>query len=698
MRERLSEWLAEFAAPRSSHSQRVQALVGPRRDAAPGRALAPALGGLHEQGARRRTRGRDPHLPRLVLAAAACRADGAARPARPASRHGADRGRRGPSSPAVLRAFHAAVLATRRLRADYAALAARRGRSAGAPMARGGLVTGASRSSSPMRRDARDERAGARPSWPEIGGARASGARARAAPPGDARCGAWPRGARPGGVRAPGRRDRARAALDSGRCRPASSKQPGAALFTARARRAGSSARRPRGSPRCRPTSSGCDQQRACARRQLEHLRMVRLARVLLAAYAALTSAPAASPTWPTSERCALALLRDGDAVRLGAGAARRAHPPRADRRIPGHESAAMACACTPGWRATPAPAAARAGSGRPASSSSATRSRASTASAAPSRASSRRRASSSRDGARRQRARLRPHAAQRARGARRRQRGVRAARERRRVRWLSPHTTEVAAARGAAVVALPRHRATAARGEPLGTPTAGLARHPDDAAPRARRACCASAKRDAVALAIADAGRRRGRGARASIMVLCRKREIAAPASAKALRPLHIAYAAVEDFALLGVARGARPDRRARRAGVAAPQRCRSRMRCAARCSAPATTTWSRSRRRAAPRARLVAALQAHRRRASRRAASAQRLLQRWRAGGGAPAAARPARPHRRRRRCARACRRRACRRSGAARRWPTSMRCSARRWRSTAGATRRPTASCAR
>ena len=85
---------------------------------------------------------------------------------------------------------------------------------------------------------------------------------------------------------------------------------------------------------------------------------------------------------------------RDAHARRLGAGAARRAHAPPADRRVPGHQPAAVACAarlavglCRRRRRRAAAPQRC---------SSSATRSRASTASAAPSRACSRRRSASS--------------------------------------------------------------------------------------------------------------------------------------------------------------------------------------------------------------------------------------------------------------------------------------------------------------
>ena len=74
MRERLdTTGSRQFAAPRSTHDQRVAALL--ERGVAPTRAeaLAPELATLHGARPRRRPAGRDPHLPRLVRAAVARR-------------------------------------------------------------------------------------------------------------------------------------------------------------------------------------------------------------------------------------------------------------------------------------------------------------------------------------------------------------------------------------------------------------------------------------------------------------------------------------------------------------------------------------------------------------------------------------------------------------------------------------------------
>ncbi len=127
MRQRLSEWLARYSAPHSTHEERVDALR--QRGVAPHRAeaLAPALADLYAR----------------VLAAG--------RPVEIRTFHAwfsqllrvapltlLDRLGLAPDleliedfeehKPAVLRAFHAAVLRDPRLRADYAALTAQRGR------------------------------------------------------------------------------------------------------------------------------------------------------------------------------------------------------------------------------------------------------------------------------------------------------------------------------------------------------------------------------------------------------------------------------------------------------------------------------------------------------------------------------------------------------------------------------------------
>ncbi|MEP6739349.1 MAG: UvrD-helicase domain-containing protein [Caldimonas sp.] len=128
MRNRLDEWLAEFAGPRATHAKRVEALVA--RGLAAGRAEALA-----------------PHLATLQARVLA-----AGRPVEIRTFHGwfAQLMRSSPlvlldrlglqphvelvedwdeHRPAVMRAFHASVLADPALRADHAALTAARGRS-----------------------------------------------------------------------------------------------------------------------------------------------------------------------------------------------------------------------------------------------------------------------------------------------------------------------------------------------------------------------------------------------------------------------------------------------------------------------------------------------------------------------------------------------------------------------------------------
>ena len=106
-----------------------------------------------------------------------------------------------------------------------------------------------------------------------------------------------------------------------------------------------------------------------------------------------------------------------------------------------------------------------------------------------------------------------------------------------------------------------------------------------------------------------ARARRRRGRRrccerrhrAAATSMVLCRKRE-SLRLVAEACAALHIPFAAPEDVDAARRARGARPGRAARRAGVAAAHACRWRRRLRARCSVRATTSSSHWRAAGAP------------------------------------------------------------------------------------------------
>ena len=127
MRQRLGEWLAEWATPRSSHAQRVEALR--QRGLSPARAeqLAPALGELQGRvlAAGRPIEIRTFHawFAQLLRAAPLVLLDrlGLA-PGMDLIEDVEDH------RPAVFRAFHAAVLADAALRADYAAMTALRGR------------------------------------------------------------------------------------------------------------------------------------------------------------------------------------------------------------------------------------------------------------------------------------------------------------------------------------------------------------------------------------------------------------------------------------------------------------------------------------------------------------------------------------------------------------------------------------------
>ncbi|HEX4235097.1 MAG TPA: UvrD-helicase domain-containing protein [Caldimonas sp.] len=127
MRQRLSDWLTELSTPRSSHAQRVQALVA--RGVAPRRAeeLAPALGELQGRvlAAARPVEVRTFHawFAQLLRAAPLALLDrlGLA-PEMELIEELEDH------RPAVMRAFHAAVLASPALRTDYATMTVRRGR------------------------------------------------------------------------------------------------------------------------------------------------------------------------------------------------------------------------------------------------------------------------------------------------------------------------------------------------------------------------------------------------------------------------------------------------------------------------------------------------------------------------------------------------------------------------------------------
>ena len=127
MRERLDQWLADFATARSSHEQRVHALVERGLDRSRAETLAPALGGLQSRvlAAGRPVEIRTFHgwfaqllrsAPLALLDRLGVQAD--AELVEDWREH----------RPAVHRAFHAALLRDEALRADHAAAAAARGR------------------------------------------------------------------------------------------------------------------------------------------------------------------------------------------------------------------------------------------------------------------------------------------------------------------------------------------------------------------------------------------------------------------------------------------------------------------------------------------------------------------------------------------------------------------------------------------
>ena len=128
MRQRLSDWLAEYSTPRSTHDQRVEALV--RRGVSPVRAeaLAPALGTLQGRvlAAGRPVEIRTFHawFSQLLRAAPLSLLDRLGLAPEMELIEDIEDHR-----PAVMRAFQAAVLHDPGLRADYAAMTARRGRS-----------------------------------------------------------------------------------------------------------------------------------------------------------------------------------------------------------------------------------------------------------------------------------------------------------------------------------------------------------------------------------------------------------------------------------------------------------------------------------------------------------------------------------------------------------------------------------------
>ena len=127
MRQRLGEWLAAFSAPRSTHAQRVQALVERGVEPVRAEALAPTLGALQGRvlAAGRPIEIRTFHawFSQLLRAAPLGLLDRLGLAPEMELIEDIEDHR-----PAVMRAFHAAVLRDHALRADYAAMTARRGR------------------------------------------------------------------------------------------------------------------------------------------------------------------------------------------------------------------------------------------------------------------------------------------------------------------------------------------------------------------------------------------------------------------------------------------------------------------------------------------------------------------------------------------------------------------------------------------
>ena len=341
MRERLDQWLADFSTPRSTHEERVRALVERGVDAARAEALAPELGGLQARVLGGRAPSRDPYLPWLVRAAAAVGSARAARPARRAGRRRA-RGRlaraphgRAPRFPR--RASARRGSAGRSCRGD--------GRGAAATSCACGSMpsgTGASSSSWPTRR-ASSRRASSAP--------RTSGPSSRPTPirpsrspprPGTSACGAAAREL----VSA-----RGKLARDAGEdLATALSLAPNdrfaaawSTLFTA-------TDDKPRG-PGSRPAAGrrGAERRSQHLAAQVhqhesrdEHLRMVRLGRALLAALAELQArAGVGGHGRPRARRARPPARRR--AVRLGPGAARCPRLASAGRRVPGHQPAPVA-------------------------------------------------------------------------------------------------------------------------------------------------------------------------------------------------------------------------------------------------------------------------------------------------------------------------------------------------------------------
>ena len=307
MRQRLAEWLAEFAAPETSDARRLEALTERGVDAAQAPTLLDTLAGLYERvlAGGRAVQIHTFHAWFSQLLRAAPIELLASLGLQPGMQLIEDRDE---LEPELFRRFHAALLRDDALRADYTRLVHQRGRS----QVRKWLLAALDKRVEIELADAagtlETSVPGVAQSWPEFAAlehpAQVLGGTAWRATLGElalalGRGGSRARDAAAGLVRA----------LEAGE---------GAACFEG----AWASLFTLEGTPRRLGNVAGLAEVQADLERlgqcvhahaaRLEHLRMVRLARVLLADYAALKRARALADM-ADLERCALELLRDGE-------------------------------------------------------------------------------------------------------------------------------------------------------------------------------------------------------------------------------------------------------------------------------------------------------------------------------------------------------------------------------------------------
>ena len=337
---RLARRMVDAAPTRTRRASRELRMRGIGPDDAV--RLEPALRALH---GRLLDSGRpvaDPHLPRLVRAAAAARAAGDAGVARPAARHVADRGRRSTCARRCSAPSMPPCCATPRC-APTTRPWSRRAAGAARPVA-GPRLAAADRDRRWPTRPARSRTASSR-LRSGVAGARgrrrpgAAGRRRRMAraaararrglaaaqnkTPARRRARRSPRPTPADAARAASTRSMRRCSPKKARvaqAAPSRRRWPRRGEFLARLRRAGRPARRPRSS-----ISAWSGSRARCSPRIADHKRAHGL------------------PTWPISNGCALAAAARRRPRRLGAGEARPARAPPADRRVPGHQPAAMA-------------------------------------------------------------------------------------------------------------------------------------------------------------------------------------------------------------------------------------------------------------------------------------------------------------------------------------------------------------------